>query len=124
MYSHDIVEITDSAEVHALPRSASRDKTSDKDSLHLEQGRALGRPNTTPATEQIESKDVPQQLAEDRNDEPEIQAPPADLAAGVAIRLNTSPLPRSPKSQGAPYEVPEGWRSWEEFTRYSEDVPT
>ena len=28
------------------------------------------------------------------------------------------------KPQRAPYEAPEGWRTWQEFTRYSEDLPT
>ncbi len=46
----------------------------------------------------------------------------ARFAAAEAERIMTIPMPRFVKPQRAPYEAPEGWRSWAEFTRYQEDV--
>ena len=48
----------------------------------------------------------------------------ADFVAREVVRLNTPEMPRFAKPGRAPYEAPEGWRSWEEFTRYSELSPS
>lgn len=44
----------------------------------------------------------------------------AHFAAAEAARLNTPPMPCFAKPQRAPYEAPEGWRSWGDFARYGE----
>jgi hypothetical protein len=99
MDNTDIVESIESGKVRDLPQSTPRDKTGDKDSLQFEHSRVLGRP-------------------------PDTRPRDADFAARDTVRSQTRPSSCFAKSQRAPYEAPEGWRSWEEFTRYSEDVPT
>jgi hypothetical protein len=51
---------------------------------------------------------------------PDDRARLADFVAREAVRLSTPPMPRFAKPLRAPYEAPEGWRSWGVFARYGE----